>query len=98
MMIFQNLALKKGKQVVGHNVSPQCTERWEDLWLEEIQSWAKLRRPCESTQDNYARCYGTERALSNQLREELAKEHVKDLSNQQKAKKEARAHDKVRLV
>jgi len=29
------------------------------------------------------------------LREELAKEHVKDLSNQQKAKKEARALEKV---
>jgi amino-acid N-acetyltransferase len=29
------------------------------------------------------------------LREELAKEHVKDLSNKQKAKKEARAMDKV---
>jgi amino-acid N-acetyltransferase len=41
------------------------------------------------------RSYGTERGLSSQLREELAKEHVKDLANKQKAKKEARAVDKV---
>jgi len=95
-MILQNLALKKGKQVVGHNVSQQCSDPWEKLWLEQI--WAKRGRLCEGSQENYTRCYGTERRLSKQLREELAKEHVKNLSNQQKAKKEARAHDKVRLL
>jgi amino-acid N-acetyltransferase len=41
------------------------------------------------------RHYSTERGPSSQLREEWAREHVKDLSNKQKAKKEARAIDKV---
>lgn len=49
-----------------------------------------------SWQESTTRCYGTERGPSSQLREELAREHVKDLSNRQKAKKEARAIDKVR--
>ncbi|KAL2061667.1 hypothetical protein VTL71DRAFT_7044 [Oculimacula yallundae] len=77
-MILQEIALKKGKQVAGHN----------------IQSWAKRRRRTNIDLDNGLRSYGTGRGPVNQLREELAKEHVKDLSNQQKAKKMARAIDK----
>ncbi|KAH7314170.1 mitochondrial amino-acid acetyltransferase [Rhexocercosporidium sp. MPI-PUGE-AT-0058] len=77
-MILQDLALKKGRQVAGHN----------------IQSWAKRRRRSEYIFDNKLRSYGTGRAPISQLREDLAKEHVKDLSNQQKAKKAARAIDK----
>ncbi|XMA16283.1 hypothetical protein WAI453_009074 [Rhynchosporium graminicola] len=78
-MILQEIAWKKGKQVAGHN----------------IQSWAKRRRRTERTLDNGVRSYGFGRLPVNQSREELAKEHVKDLSNQQKAKKMARAIDKV---
>lgn len=59
-----------------------------------IQSWAKHRRHCGSSQEHGARHYSTERGPSSQLREEWAREHVKDLSNKQKAKKEARAIDK----
>ncbi|KAH6716801.1 mitochondrial amino-acid acetyltransferase [Leptodontidium sp. MPI-SDFR-AT-0119] len=77
-MILQELALKKGRQVAGHN----------------IQSWAKRRRRSEYILDNGLRSYGSGRVPVNQLRQELAKEHVKDLSNQQKAKKKARAIDK----
>jgi len=44
------------------------------------------------------RFYGTERGLSNQLREKLAREHVKDLSNKQKAKKDAKALEKVAFL
>ncbi|KUJ16845.1 mitochondrial amino-acid acetyltransferase [Mollisia scopiformis] len=77
-MILPEIALKKGRQVVGHN----------------IQSWAKQSKVCRGSLDSDIRCYGTERGLATQLREELAKEHVKDLSKQQKAKKEARAIDK----
>ncbi|KAG4430445.1 hypothetical protein IFR05_014071 [Cadophora sp. M221] len=77
-MILQELALKKGRQVAGHN----------------IQSWAKRRKRSEYILDNGLRSYGSGRVPVSQLREELAKEHVKDLSNQQKAKKKARAIDK----
>ncbi|KAF8849978.1 mitochondrial amino-acid acetyltransferase [Acephala macrosclerotiorum] len=77
-MILQETALKKGRQVVGHS----------------IQSWKRQSKVCRGILDNDVRCYGTERGLATQLREELAKEHVKDLANQQKAKKEARAVDK----
>lgn len=59
-----------------------------------IQSWAKRRRRTEYISDNGLRNYGSRRAPASQLRQELAKEHVKDLSNQQKAKKKARAIDK----
>ncbi|KAH7391477.1 mitochondrial amino-acid acetyltransferase [Cadophora sp. MPI-SDFR-AT-0126] len=77
-MILQEIALKKGRQVAGHN----------------IQSWAKRRRRTECISDNGLRNFGSGRVPVNQLRQELAKEHVKDLSNQQKAKKKARAIDK----
>jgi amino-acid N-acetyltransferase len=55
----------------------------------------KRRSHHGSRQESATRYYGTERGPSSQLREELAREHVKDLSNQQKAKKEAKAIDKV---
>ncbi|CZR62497.1 probable Amino-acid acetyltransferase, mitochondrial [Phialocephala subalpina] len=77
-MILQEIALKKGRQVVGHSV----------------QSWTRQSKVCRGNLDNDIRCYGTERGLATQLREELAREHVKDLANQQKAKKKARAIDK----
>lgn len=64
----------------------------------QIQSWAKRRRRTEYISDNGLRNYGSRRAPASQLRQELAKEHVKDLSNQQKAKKKARAIDKVFLL
>ncbi len=55
----------------------------------------KRRRLSGSGLEHGKRYYGSEKGTSTQLREELAREHVKDLSNQQKAKKEARALDKV---
>lgn len=61
----------------------------------QIQSWAKRRRRSEYVLDNGLRSYGSGRGPGSQLREELAKEHVKDLSNQQKEMKRARAIDKV---
>lgn len=55
----------------------------------------KRRRLSGSGPEHGKRYYGSGKGTSTQLREELAREHVKDLSNQQKAKKEARALDKV---
>ncbi|TVY88577.1 Amino-acid acetyltransferase, mitochondrial [Lachnellula willkommii] len=77
-MILQNLARKKGKGVAGHSV----------------QSWAKRRRHLDAFPEDGTRGFATGRPSASQLREELAKEHVKNLSNKQKAKKEARAVDK----
>ncbi|KAE8444006.1 hypothetical protein EG329_001135 [Mollisiaceae sp. DMI_Dod_QoI] len=77
-MILQEIALKKGRQVVGRNA----------------QSWLRQSKVCRGSVDSDLRHYGTERGLATQLREKRAKEHVKDLANQQKAKKEARAIDK----
>ncbi|TVY83764.1 Amino-acid acetyltransferase [Lachnellula suecica] len=77
-MILQNLALKKGKEVAGHN----------------IQCWAKGGRRLGTCHEDGTRGFATEKLSASQLRQELAKEHVKDLSNKQKAKKEARAVDK----
>ncbi|TVY37779.1 Amino-acid acetyltransferase, mitochondrial [Lachnellula subtilissima] len=77
-MILQNLAWNKGKGVAGHNV--QC--------------WAKRRRHIEAFHDDGKRGFATERPSASQLREEMAKVHVKDLSNKQKARQEARAVDK----
>ncbi|KAE9363554.1 mitochondrial amino-acid acetyltransferase [Stipitochalara longipes BDJ] len=77
-MLLQNLASKEGRQVAGHN----------------IQSWVKRSRHSGSIQEQRTRYYGTEKGPSSQLREEWAKEHVKGLSNKQKAKREARAIDK----
>lgn len=48
--------------------------------------------PCE---EDWRRGFATGKQTPSQLREELAKENVKELSNQQKAKKNARALDRV---
>lgn len=60
-----------------------------------MQSWTKRKRRYKCVKIDCTRYYGTERELSSQLREELAREHVKDLSKHHKAKKDARAIDKV---
>ena len=75
-----------------------CQAVYTALTRLQIQSWAKRRRRTEYTSDYGLRNYGSRRVPASQLRQELAKEHVKDLSNQQKAKKKARAIDKVCLL
>ncbi|KAG9231208.1 mitochondrial amino-acid acetyltransferase [Amylocarpus encephaloides] len=79
-MILQNIALKKGKEVAGHN--------WQ------MQTWSKRKKRVLSVQEDTVRLYATNNITKTQMREDLAKEHVKELSNKQKAKKDARAVDK----
>ncbi|CAG8983133.1 hypothetical protein HYALB_00004576 [Hymenoscyphus albidus] len=77
-MVLQNIALKKGKEVAGHN----------------LQQWSKRNNGILHRNDEGTRYHSVESSSNKQLREELAKEHVKELSNKQKAKKEAREIDK----
>lgn len=62
----------------------------------QIQCWAKNRKRIGICHEDGTRGFATEKPSASQVREELAKEHVKNLSNKQKAKKEARAVDKGR--
>jgi amino-acid N-acetyltransferase len=68
------------------------------LTVWKIPSWPKRRRRYRCIHNEGARYFATDRASKSQLREELAREHVKDLSKKQKTKKEARAIDKVWIV
>jgi len=63
-----------------------------------MKSWAKHRRRSDGWIDTLRRHYATERPSKEQLRHELAKEHVKDLSDKQRAKREAKALDRVSIV
>ncbi len=64
----------------------------------KIQYLASFRRASDCFRHGGVRCYGSERGVSNQLRDELAKERVKTLERQQKARREAKALDKVRCT
>ncbi|KAG9241326.1 mitochondrial amino-acid acetyltransferase [Calycina marina] len=77
-MNLSNTALKKGKEVAGHN----------------IQLWTRQKLMVEYGKNGHRRYSLSARAASGQLRDELAKEHVRDLSSKQKAKKEAKASDR----
>ena len=46
--------------------------------------------------EDWVRRFATDKASSSQLREQLVKEHVNDLSSKHKAKKQAKALDKVK--
>ncbi|KAH8659071.1 mitochondrial amino-acid acetyltransferase [Tricladium varicosporioides] len=59
-----------------------------------IQSWAKRKRRSGISSQDGIFYYSTDRKSNKPLLEELAKEHVRDLANNQKAKKVARDIDK----
>jgi amino-acid N-acetyltransferase len=61
----------------------------------QIQSWTKRRKRCGGSLEDGMRYFATDKASSSELRKQLVREHVKDLSSKQKAKKEAKALDKV---
>ncbi|KAH8586444.1 mitochondrial amino-acid acetyltransferase [Bisporella sp. PMI_857] len=77
-MNLQNLAFKKGKEAAGHN----------------IQSWTRRGRRLEEVNNGQVRHLATVRPAASHLRDELTREHVRDLSSKQKAKKEAKALDR----
>lgn len=61
----------------------------------KIQSRTKGTRRYYGEERCSKRGFATGKQTSSQLREELAKENVKTLSDQQKARKQARALDRV---
>ena len=97
-MNLQNLALRKGKEVAGYNVSNKertgCPAvRGTDS--SQIQTWTTQRKSLGGFQDEGIRFFATDRPSKSQLRDERAREHVKDLSSKHQANKVARAIDKV---
>lgn len=68
-------------------------EKTTDIF--QIQTWTKHKKGLGAIQYECVRSFATDRPSKSQLREERAREHVKDLSSKHRAKKEARAIDKV---
>lgn len=64
----------------------------------QIQIWTKHKKSLGGLQDENVRFFATDRPSNSQLREERAKEHVRDLSTKHQANKVARAIDKVKKV
>lgn len=77
-MNLQYMALKRGKEVVGYS----------------IQLWNKGNTRNGSFKTESIRCFSGDRSSNSQLNDQAAKEHVKELSQKQKAKKKARALDR----
>ncbi|KAI6708875.1 hypothetical protein JHW43_008609 [Diplocarpon mali] len=81
-MFVQKLALKLGRQAGGHN----------------IKAWVKRRRCSSCIADDGKRGFKSASKRKSQLREELAREHVRDLETQQRAKRQAEALQKDIIV
>ncbi|PQE31678.1 amino-acid mitochondrial protein [Rutstroemia sp. NJR-2017a WRK4] len=81
-MILQNFALKRGKEITGHN-----------LTVCKLQSWTKNRKKFGLDYDS-ARRYASNKPTPTRVKEELAKENCEKLSNRHGAKKKAKEIDR----
>lgn len=96
-MNLQKIALNKGKEAAGHNVSQIPKRSGENTAnITQFQSWTRRRRRCGSFLEHGSRCFAADSAPKKQLKEEPApvQENVATSHSKQR-KKQYKSIDRV---